>query len=221
MQGREDAAGFIAAFTGSNRYILDYLAEQVLSRHSPEVQNFLLQTSLLNRLCAPLCDAVTSPQAEERMGSSQAMLEMLEQANLFTVPLDQERRWYRYHHLFADFLQSRLRFAYPERVPELHRRAADWYERNSLIAEAIDHALAAQDHAHAGRLIDQSAEAILMRGEAHTLLHWLDTLPDALVHSRPRLCVSHALAMMILGQLDAVELHLQEADKSLARTTHP
>jgi LuxR family maltose regulon positive regulatory protein len=144
------------------------------------------------------------------------MLEMLEQANLFTVPLDHERRWYRYHHLFADFLQSRLRFTHPELVPELHRRAADWYEHNGLIAEAIDHALAAQDHARAGRLIDQSAEAILMRGELHTLLHWLDTLPDALVHARPRLCVSHALAMMILGQLNAVELHLQDADKSLA-----
>ena len=97
------------------------------------------------------------------------MLEMLEQANLFTVPLDHERRWYRYHHLFADFLQSRLRLTRPELVPELHRRAADWYEHDGLIAEAIDHALAAQDHARAGRLIDESAVAILMRGEVHTL----------------------------------------------------
>ncbi len=212
MQGREDVSSFIATFTGSNRYILDYLLEEVLRRHPDTVQRFLLQTCVLDRLCGPLCDAVL---IERTAAGSQATLEMLEQANLFTIPLDQERRWYRYHRLFADFLQSRLRQTQPERVAELHRRAAEWHEQNGFAAEAIDHALAAQDFERAGRLVAQIAEAILMRSEAVTLLNWLNTLPDALVHSQPRLCVYHALAMVILGQLDAVEPHLQDAEKGI------
>ncbi len=212
MQGRDDVSGLIASFTGSNRYILDYLLEEVMRRHPESVQGFLLQTCVLDRLCGALCDAVL---IERPPAGSQATLEMLEQANLFTVPLDQERRWYRYHRLFADFLHSRLRQTQPERVAELHRRAAEWHEQNGLVAEAIDHALAAQDFERAGRLVEQIAEAILMRGEAITLLNWLNTLPEALVHSRPRLCVFHALAMIFLDQLDAVEPHLQDAEKGI------
>jgi LuxR family maltose regulon positive regulatory protein len=211
-QGRDDISGFIAAFTGSNRYILDYLIEEVLRRQPASVQGFLLQTCILDHLCGSLCDAVL---IERPAAGSQAMLEMLEQANLFTIPLDQDRRWYRYHRLFADFLQSRLRQTQPDRVPELHRRAAEWHEQNGFVAEAVDHALAAQDFERAGHLIEYMAETLLMRSEAVTLLNWLDALPDALVHSRPRLCVFHALAMVILGQLDAVEPHLQDAEKGI------
>jgi LuxR family maltose regulon positive regulatory protein len=209
MQGREDIASFIAAFTGSNRYIFDYLVEEVLRNQPADVQTFLLQTCLLDRLCGPLCDAVTG-----RVGS-QAMLTVLEQANLFTIPLDEERRWYRYHHLFADFLQSRLNETQPEVTPSLHRRAADWYEQNGLPAEAVIHALAAQDIERAARLIEQAADIMLRHGEVATLLSWLDALPEQLVHSRPQLCLHRAWALVSTGQLNTVESLLQDAERGL------
>ncbi len=216
MQGRDDLAGFIAAFTGSNRYVFDYLVEEILQRQSESVVSFLLQTCILDRMCAPLCDALLAPPA---VAGSQTMLETLERANLFTIPLDEERQWYRYHRLFADFLRNRLRQVQPGRIADLHRRAAEWYERNDSVSEAVDHALAAQDFPHAGQLIEQTAETILMRSDADTLLQWLDILPETLVHSRPRLCVYHALALLIRGQLDAVEPHLDDAERNIPPNT--
>ena len=136
MQGRDDVAGFIAGFAGDDRYIVDYLAEEVLQRQPDHVRSFLLQTSILRRLSGSLCDAVTGQDG------GRAMLEALDRGNLFLVPLDDRRRWYRYHHLFADVLQARLLDEQPDRVRELHRRASDWYEQNGDRAEAIDHALA-------------------------------------------------------------------------------
>ncbi len=208
---------FIAEFTGSHRYILDYLVEEVLHRQPEGIQTFLLQTSILDRLCGPLCDAVVyngdhsmcTPFPPE----SQAMLERLEQANLFIVPLDHDRIWYRYHHLFAEFLRNRLRQAQPDQVSELHRRAADWYEHNGSIAEAVRHALKAADFERAERLIEQTAQTILMRGEITTLQGWLEAIPVQWVRSRPRLCVLHACALVIAGQLDAVEPLLQDAER--------
>ncbi len=204
IQTRGEAHRFIQDFKGSNRHILDYLIEEVLQRQSHNVQAFLLQTSILDRLTDSLCDAV----AEQ--GGGQAMLEVLERANLFIVPLDDERTWYRYHRLFADLLQKRLGETYPELVPTLHRRASAWHEQNGLMAEAIDHALAAQDFERAAQLIERIAEATLMRSESTTLLKWLNALPEAQVGARPSLCVFHAWVLLLGGSpLEAVEARLQ------------
>jgi len=227
MRGQEDVAGFIRAFTGSDRYILDYLVEEVLQRQPESVQTFLLQTSILDHLTGALCDAVTgiSESASQRGFadlqicrfadlSSQEILEHLERNNIFVVPLDNERRWYRYHRLFADLLRQRLQQTQPDLVPTLHRRASEWYEQNSLTAEAIDHALAAGDFEQAARLIEQAAEATLMRSEVATLLRWVESLPDELVHDRPSLCVYHAWALLFGGRpLEAVEARLQDVEE--------
>jgi LuxR family maltose regulon positive regulatory protein len=205
----EDVAAFIQAFTGSNRYVLDYLAEEVFQRQPESIQAFLLQTSPLDRLTGPLCDAVTA-QAD-----SQSTLEQLERANLFIIPLDDERRWYRYHRLFADLLRKRLYQAHPDTLYTLHRRASDWYEQNGYPAEAIDHALSALDFERAACLVEQVAEATLMRSEIITFLGWVDRLPDELVRVRPALCLFHAWALLIGGRPpDSVEARLKMIDVS-------
>ena len=154
IQGRDDVAGFIAGFAGDDRYVVDYLAEEVLARQSGRVQAFLLRTSILGRLSGPLCDAVTG------QGGGKAMLEALDRGNLFLVPLDDRRRWYRYHHLFADVLQARLLDEQPGQVPELHRRASAWYEQNGERSLAIRHALAAGDFGRAADLVELAIPAI-------------------------------------------------------------
>jgi LuxR family maltose regulon positive regulatory protein len=207
---------FISAFTGSHRYVLDYLADEVLTREPKEVQAFLLQTSILDRLCGPLCDAVTGRD------NGQAMLERLDRANLFVVPLDGERRWYRYHGLFAELLAQRLgKRAGPQGDAQrqrvsLHRRASEWYEDAGLIEEAITHALAGQDYARAGELIEQNAiyQMTSHRQEA-ALAEWLKALPDELVRSRPWLCVYLAWTRYWTGQRDRVEECLQAAEEGL------
>jgi LuxR family maltose regulon positive regulatory protein len=231
MRGQENIADFIRAFTGSERYILDYLIEEVLRRQPENIQTFLLQTSILDRLTGPLCDAVlrvsapvlsavegsANQRASESLADSQATLEHLERNNLFVVPLDSKRRWYRYHHLFADLLRHRLRQAHPDLTPILHGRAGAWYEQNGLIAEAIDHALAAGDPEWAAYLVEQAAESTMLRSEFATLLCWVEALPEDLVYTRPRLCVYQALSLVLGGQpLDVAESRLQkavEADK--------
>jgi hypothetical protein len=167
MQGRDDVAGFIAAFAGDDRYIVDYLVEEVLQRQHEPVRSFLQQTSILDRLSGPLCDALTGED------SGKAMLEALERTNLFVVPLDDRRRWYRYHHLFADVLRARLQDEQPEQVPELHRRASAWYERNGEASEAIRHALAAQDFPKAAYLIELAMPEMRRSRQEATLLSWL------------------------------------------------
>jgi len=159
MRGRKDVSGFIRAFTGTHRFILDYLVEEVLDQQSPAVQEFLLRTSILERLTGPLCDAVAD------RSDSRTVLAQLEQANLFLLPLDDERRWYRYHRLFADLLRSRLEQTHPDQVPTLHIQASEWYEGNGLIAEAVSHALAAGDMDQAVRLIEGNALTIINQGE--------------------------------------------------------
>ncbi len=216
MQGQEDVAGFIQAFTGSDRYILDYLVEEVLQRQPNHVQTFLLQTAILDRLTGPLCDAVTGrleirDQATTNL-QSQAILEYLESSNLFIVPLDNERQWYRYHRLFADLLRKRLHQSQPDLVQTLHRRASAWYEQNGSMAEAIDHALSAGDFERAAHLVEQVAEATLMRSEIATFLGWVEALPDELVRARPLLCIYHAGALLWGSRpLDAIEARLQDA----------
>ena len=163
MQGRDDVAGFIAGFAGDDRYIVDYLAEEVLQRQPEQVQHFLLQTSILDRLSGPLCDAVTGQDG------GKAMLEALERGNLFLVPLDDRRRWYRYHHLFADVLQAHLLDEQPDDVPDLHRRASAWYEQNGEPSEAIRHALAAEDFERAADLVELAIPAMRQGRQEATL----------------------------------------------------
>ena len=210
MQGRDDLPNFIAAFTGSHRYILDYLTDEVLEQRPKGTQNFLLQTSILDRLCASLCNALTG-------GShGQAVLERLEQANLFIVPLDDDRQWYRYHHLFAEVLRTRLRQSQPELLPDLHRRASDWYEVHDSVAEAIQHALAAGDVVRAADLIERERWTLLGRGEINTLHTWLDELPVETICARPRLSLAYAWIFSLLEQAEAIEPRLQDAEEALA-----
>ena len=176
LRGQDDVAGFVAAFTGSHRYVLDFLAEEVLERQGEQVRTFLLETSVLERLSGPLCDAVTG-----RTGS-QARLEQVERAGLFLVPLDEVRGWWRYHQLFADLLRARLQQEQPGRVPQLHRHAAAWYEERGLADDVIRHAMAAGDTAWAARLIEQHFDTVYsLRGEAATIQRWLSALPADLV----------------------------------------
>ena len=212
-----DRSGFVRHFSGDDRHVTDYLLDEVLSRESEEVQRFLLQTSLLSRLCGPLCDCVTG----DTTANSQRLLEQLDQANLFVEPLDNRRRWYRYHPLFADLLRHRLHQkpanadAPDDREAALHRRAAGWYEQNGFIADAVDHAIAAQDPAWAARLIEPIYSALLSDGEVATLLNWLRALSADFVRSRAALCVARAWAMLISAQFEAVEAPLQDAEAAL------
>ena len=211
LRGQEDVAGFVAAFTGSHRYVLDYLAEEVLERQSEQVRAFLLETSVLERLSGALCDAVTG-----RTGS-QALLEQVERAGLFLVPLDEVRGWWRYHHLFADLLHARLQQQQPGRVPELHHNAATWYEQRGLADDAIRHAVAAGEMTWAARLIERHYDAaFFLRGEAATIHRWLAALPEDLVRSRPRLLLGQALMAVLSGRLEAVEPLLDAAERASA-----
>jgi LuxR family maltose regulon positive regulatory protein len=184
MQGHEDIRGFIQAFSGSHRHILGYLAEEVLNQRPKGTLNFLLQTSVLDRLYGPLCDAVTGESG------GQAVLENLANANLFITPLDNEGRWFRYHPLFAEVLQARLQRTWPDRLPELHRRAGNWHAGQYMTDGAVRHALARADLAEAARLIEGVAGQMLRRGASISLIRWLDALPEETVRARPRLCLA-------------------------------
>jgi LuxR family maltose regulon positive regulatory protein len=210
MRGREDIPGFIQAFTGDNRYIGDYLVEEVLQRQPAPVRAFLLQTAILDRLCGPLCDAVT----QQTDGSG--LLALLERANLFVVPLDDKREWYRYHHLFADVLQVRLLKEQPNLLPTLHQRASAWYDQQDLPADAIRHALAAKDFVGAAGLIERAWPAMDGRFQSATWLGWAQALPDELFGPRPVLSVAYGWALLNGGQLAAAEAHFRAAERWLA-----
>ena len=214
MQGSKDIHGFVSAFTGSHHYVMDYLVEEVLKIQPKKVSTFLLQTSILERLCGPLCEAVVEADATAPV-DGQAMLESLEEMNLFTIPLDDERHWYRYHHLFADVLRKRLEHQYPQLLPELHRRASQWYEQNGFIAESIQHAIAAGDQDRAAQLIEENGCFLLMSGEVATLLNWTDAI-DFQSETRPWLAIQKAWALALTGDLDRVEPTLQVPEKLLA-----
>jgi len=212
MQDRENVSGFVESFSGSNRHVLDFLAEEVLERQPEAVRRFLLETSVLERMNAALCDAVTD------RSDGQEMLERLERENLFVVALDDERRWYRYHHLFRDFLRGRLGRENPELVGELHLRASVWYEDNRLDSEAISHALSAPDHERAARLIERGAKAAVGRGEVPTALRWLEALPTEAKRRHPRLFADHALALALTGRPNDAEPLLREVDQATGIT---
>jgi LuxR family maltose regulon positive regulatory protein len=209
IRGHPDAAGFIQSFTGSHHFVLDYLMEEVLQRQPEHVRSFLLQTSILNRLCGPLCDSVTGQE------DGRGMLEALERGNLFVVPLDDQRQWYRYHHLFADVLQAHLIEAQPEQISNLHQRASAWYEQNGLPPDAIRHALAAEDFERAAGLIELAWSAMDLSYQSSTWLGWVKALPDVLICARPVLSVGYAWALLDSGELEACETRLQDAERWL------
>jgi LuxR family maltose regulon positive regulatory protein len=214
MRGRDDLAGFVHAFTGNHRYILDYLSEEVLRQQSRDVQMFLLQTAILDRLSGELCDAVigaSGPEEDRSIVDSQSILEYLEKSNLFVVPLDDERRWYRYHRLFADMMRNRLRQTYPDRLADLHIRASEWFEENHFIDEAIRHALAAEEQDRAARIVEQNAMPMLMIGELATVLRWIKAV-ESLAHARPWLSIYQSWVMTLGGQLGRVGPWLDEAE---------
>jgi LuxR family maltose regulon positive regulatory protein len=217
IQGKSDPKQFIASFRGSHRYVLDYLIEEVLERQPERVQSFLLQTAILERLNGSLCDALTG------QSDGQATLEYLEDANLFLVPLDDERQWYRYHQLFADFLGQRLRHGAASSsgiagpgVAELHRRASAWHEDQGLELEAFRHAAAANDIERARRLMEGNGLPLYFRGALTPVMQWLESLPAAVLDARPSLWVAYASTLTMLGQpVAGVEAKLQAAEAAL------
>jgi len=209
IQGRKDPSDFIRAFKGEHRYIADYLMEEVLDRQPEHLRNFLLQTSILARLSGPLCDAVTEQE------NSQQLLNDLEKANLFVIPLDDERCWYRYHHLFADLLEQRLRSKQADLIPELHRRASQWLAENGFKNEAVDHAFFAQDTDRAAQLIEEIAEIDWDRARESRLLRWFKKLPDEKIDANPNLGIFYARESFKSGHLDEAEKRLQAAEQML------
>jgi LuxR family maltose regulon positive regulatory protein len=223
----ERAAEFIHAFSGSHHYIVDYLFEEVLSRQPDAVRAFLLQTSILERMCAPLCDAIRtgvvrgpgSTGEAESASPSQEILEYLERSNLFLVPLDDERRWYRYHHLFVDVLRGMLQStSQPDQIAGLHGRASDWYRQNGFVADAVHHALLAGDYERAADIVEENAWSMVRRAELALLKEWIEALPSESVSARPWLRIYHAWALFFIeteaaeAQLQAVEQQLQAGD---------
>lgn len=210
LKNREDASAFIGAFAGSHHFVIDYLVEEVLQQQPDDVRNYLLDTAVLDRLTGALCDALTGRD------DGTGMLETLERANLFVVPLDDQRKWYRYHHLFADVLRARVLSEQPERVSVLHQLASAWYERNDLPEDAVRHALAAGDFERAAYLVELALPEVRRHRHDAMLLGWLKALPDDIVRRRPVLSVFYAWMMLVSGDLDAVETRLGDAERSLS-----
>jgi LuxR family transcriptional regulator, maltose regulon positive regulatory protein len=233
LQGHANKADFLQTFSGSHRYILNYLVEEVLNQQRQAVQDFLLRTSILDRLCGPLCDAILAPwplipehaavvewpaanDASSRTpDSSQAILEQLHQANLFLTPLDDEGQWYRYHPLFAEVLQHRLHQTQPQIAPQLHGQASVWYEQQGLLADAIHHALRAADFSRTAELIEQSWPATWNQGAVATLLNWVRALPQETLLARPSLAISYAWALALASQIGAAEECLHQVEAAL------
>ena len=212
MQKHADVESFIADFSGSHRHILEFLTDEVLQRQSEAVRTFLLQTSVLDRLSGPLCDAVTGRTGGE------AQLAQLEAANLFVVPLDEERRWYRYHHLFGDLLRNQLTRLHPEWKPDLHRRASRWFEETGDIHAAVEHALQSSDPSQIARLIEQHTLPRLYQGEVTRVVAWFDRLPRTILEPAPMLSIFRAWALVLVqrgARLEEVEQALQAADLAL------
>jgi LuxR family maltose regulon positive regulatory protein len=206
MQGRDDLPRFVQEFTGSNRYVLDYLVQEVFEGLSGEIQDFLLETSILERLCGSLCDAVT-----ERSGS-QVTLEILEQANLFITPLDQSRTWYRYHRLFRDLLRNRLELQGDLVLKSLHQRASVWHETHDQLPEAIQHALSGKDWDKALKLIHNANLPFMNRGEIFTLMSWYGKLPEDLILGDREACADYAWPLMLSGQFEQAGSYLTHAE---------
>ncbi len=209
MKGHKDIPSFIREFAGDNRYIMDYLVEEVLQRQPESIRSFLLRTSVLDRLHGSLCDAVTGQE------EGHARLELLERGNFFVVPLDDRRRWYRYHHLFAEVLYTHLRADHPNLVAMLHLRASVWYEQNGMAADAIRHSLAAEDYARTADLVERAIPSLRRNRDEIAMLGWIQALPEELIRFRPVLGVWYAGALLAGGKLEAVEDRLRDAERWL------
>src|SRR6185437_8031419 len=214
-RGTQDVAEFVEVFSGSHRFVLDYLVEEVLERQPDEVRTFLLDTSVLDQLTAGLCDALTG------RSDGQAMLEMLERQNLFVVSLDDERRWYRYHHLFADALRARLAARPGDRAGELHAAASRWLAGNGLLADAVWHAIASGEHEYTADLVELALADLRRRRQNRTLRDWLAALPDDVVRRRPLLATYAASCRLSEGDFDRVEAWLDAAEAGLDTTPPP
>jgi LuxR family maltose regulon positive regulatory protein len=220
MQGQQDVTKFIALFTGSHRFVLDYLLEEVLQQQPAPIQHFLLRTSILDRLCGPLCDTVLG----DPVGYGQATLHAIERANLFLVPLDVERHWYRYHHLFGEFLRQRLMqdaSLAGGGVAQLHTRASIWYEAQGLDLEALQHAAAAADPARVATLAERSWERMDSSFQSAAWCRWVRQLPETVLRARPVLCTQYAWALMDAGEVEASEARLRDAERWLAAPGAP
>ena len=208
MQGRQDLSGFIKAFEGSHHFIMDYLVEEVLQLQPEAVRNFLLQTSILDRLTSPLCDEICGQPG------SKELLESLERENLFVIPLDDHRTWYRFHHLFADVLKTQLQAEMPNRVKDLHLKASQWFENHQYEMEAIHHALEAEDAERIAYLVEMHWPALRRRYREFTLMGWLKQLPEELIRSRPVLCFYKGFTLLS-GDLEQSQIYLKHTEKLL------
>jgi len=219
IQGRQDSHEFIETFSGSHRFIMDYLTEEIFNQQPLELQKFLLQTSILERLSGSLCDALIGPGYsvpldQGDLTSAQSILEYLERANLFLLPVDNERRWYRYHQLFANLLRQRLRQTWPDEIPALHQRASAWYAANDLADEAFKHAVAANDVQAAAQIVESLALDYLKTGALFALLDWLEQLPEDIILERPWISVFFGWALLLTGRLENLEFYLAAAEQN-------
>lgn len=218
LHNRTDPAPFVLSFAREERYVMDYLMDEVVKQQPPSIQRFLLNTSILERLCSSLCDALCAdPPLLEAGQSSQDIIDALEQANLFIIPLDTHRYWYRYHHLFAELLRHRLRRIMPAQIPQLHSQASIWYEENGFVIEAMRHALTIDDVDRVVALMEKNVLDIAYSGELATLLTWMRSVPSAVVRSRPLLCIAYGWAYTYAGQLQTAEGYVQDAQTAMAQ----
>ena len=215
LQGRADPAEAVRSFAGSHRFVFDYLVEEVLAHLTDQERRFLLQTSILDRMTADLCEVVTGQRA------SALMLERLERANLFVVALDDRRHWYRYHHLFAEVLRVRLHAEHPDQVRVLHRRASDWYAANGMHSEAVGHALSAEEYERAAELLERAGQAVEDGSHAGAWFTHAQALPDGLIRARPALAVWYAYALLGRGDLEAAGTYVADAERLLATASSP
>jgi LuxR family maltose regulon positive regulatory protein len=219
LKDHGNADSFIRDFSGSHRYVLDYLVEEVLKTQPARVQTFLVETSILDKLCGGLCDAVLDPEWRQTGESAQSMLEYLEKGNLFVIRLDDHRHWYRYHHLFADLLRARMAQSPRERIAQLHVRASNWYEAAQVPGEAIDHALAAADVDKAAALVERHAGDLIFTGNYSAVLEWIRKLPPAQKRERPWLALWTAWGTLASGTTQGVEAHIRDAEDGLRSAT--
>jgi LuxR family maltose regulon positive regulatory protein len=211
---------FIDAFTGSDRFIVDYLVSEVLARQPENIQRFLLESSILERFCAELCDRIMG--SEQGIGNSRAILEALEKDNMFLVPLDSRRQWYRYHHLFGEMLYNSLRQSYLERIPELHRRAGEWFESQGLIPEAARHTLTSGDWERLAGFLDRHAMRLILQGQGSLVLDWCTAFPKEILQKQPAVCIYYAWTLVLTFRndyLERVEENLQMAERAIKPIT--
>ena len=215
IQGSDDFSTFMENFSGSHHYVVDYMIEEVLNRQPEEIKSFLLHTSILERMNAQLCNSLT------HRTDSQSILEKLEISNLFVIPLDEQRQWYRYHHFFTDLLRNRLQHTHPEKIPELHHLASAWYQKNGFLAEALEHAISGAHYEDAAAMIENQGNSMLANGAWGQLLKWLKTLPDEIIQTRPLLAIFYIWGLLLSSQIEDVERRLIDLEHALGKGSFP